>query len=242
MKKFKVLIPIAGKGTRSKLDYPKCLFKIKGVPILTSILTRVYQYDDLPCLIVSKNNKYIIAKFLKEKGFKAELIVQENQLGMGDSVLQFKKSNFYKNTTDIILLWGDIPYLHIDTISKTFENHNANNNDFTFPTMFSDRAYTIVKRKPDNSIFNIIETRENNNYQIENNEREIGFFIFKSELVFNLLSKNLINKYGYNTGEHGFLYIVEHLVKIKKKVVGLRIAKKIDNVSFNSPEDLAEFI
>ena len=36
-----VLIPAAGKGTRSNLKYPKTLYKIKGTPIIISLIKTI---------------------------------------------------------------------------------------------------------------------------------------------------------------------------------------------------------
>jgi hypothetical protein len=45
-----------------------------------------------------------------------------------------------------------------------------------------------------------------------------------------------------NTGEHGFLYVIGHLVKAGHRVVALSIATDLDLVSLNSMKDIDGFI
>ena len=82
-----------------------------------------------------------------------------------------------------------------------------------------------------------METREEN-IPIENGERDIGLFIFKKKVIFDLLELNLPRKYSTKTKEHGFLYLISHLVKKGYKVEGLKIAKGEELISLNKISDL----
>ena len=48
-----VVIAAAGKGSRSGLSYPKCLYKINRVSILARILKNLTTIDKSPTIIVS---------------------------------------------------------------------------------------------------------------------------------------------------------------------------------------------
>ena len=239
MKSIKVLIPAAGSGSRLGLKYPKTLIKINSKTILENLVYKFKLYDRQPTVIFNFNKKKILSQFIKNSQLSIEHLFQKNPKGMGHSVLQIKKSKKFKETDNIILIWGDIPFLQTSTINYTISEHFKNNNDFTFPTIDVHKPYTLVNRDKFNNVISVNETREIKNKKASNfGEREIGFFIFKKNVVINLLSKNLLGKINKITGEHGFLYIIEHLILKKYKVKALKIAKLKDTISINTAEDL----
>jgi len=237
MYKIDVLIPAAGKGTRSGLDYPKTLFKIKGKEILLYIFELVENINSKPTIIISPEGEKDINKFLLSHQRKAEIIIQKKAKGMGNAVLQYEKSLNFKNNNHLLLIWGDIPFIRKDTISKMIKNHFDNNNDFTLVTKIVDKAYTHIKRDLHNNISKIIETREEGLSPLPG-ERDIGLFLFKKEPIFKILKEDLNHKFGKSTGEHGFLYIIEYLTKNGFKVEGLPIANNNELRSLNKISDL----
>ncbi len=237
MNNFKLLIPTAGLATRLGIDYPKTLIEIKNESILIRIFNIFKKYDDNPIVIVRNISKDMIKNHLGISKKKAELIVQEKPNGMGDAVLHYLNSNISNYNQDIILVWGDIPLLQKKTIEKTIKNHISNNNDFTFPTMEVENPYTLVIRSKDNEILEVLESRDKNDFKHKRGERDVGLFVFKRK-VFDYLKKNLDGKYNKQTGEHGFLYIIKHLVKDGLRVKGLQIATFEDTISINNKSDL----
>ena len=69
-------------------------------------------------------------------------------------------------------------------------------------------------------------------------ERDIGLFIFKKKEIFDLLELDLPKKYSSRTKEHGFLYIISHLVKKGFKVEAMTIAIDKELLSLNKISDL----
>jgi bifunctional UDP-N-acetylglucosamine pyrophosphorylase/glucosamine-1-phosphate N-acetyltransferase len=238
MNNIKLLIPAAGQGTRLGLDYPKTLLVIDGKTILSRIIEVFNKYDSCPTIIVSKKGKKLINDHLKNCSLRAELIVQDTALGMGNSILCFKKSKFYNSSENLMVIWGVIPFIQSDTIDSVVKFHISNNNHFTFPTRFVKDPYTKVIRDNNNSVIDIQETRENINSTVVDGEREIGFFIFKNKIILNMLNKNLLGKISNITKEHGFLYLIKHLFKKGFKIQGLPIATSDDIISINTKIDL----
>ena len=231
------LIAAAGKGTRANLPYPKTLYKINGQPILFNLLDTFITYDQKPTIVVSPDGEEIIKKILKDENRSAYLVVQERALGMGNAVLKFSKSPAFVNAQTIILAWGDIPFLQKNTISELLNRHKSSNNTFTFASRKVNKAYTIINRDLKGNIKEVIETRENNLDPCKG-EREIGLFIFEKEPIFKLLREDLSGKFGKHTNEHGFLYIIKHLITRGYKVEALDIAKEIELISLNKISDL----
>ena len=238
MNNIKLLIPAAGQGTRLGLNYPKTLLDINGQSILSRIINIFNKYDSCPTIIVSKKGKNLINSHLKNLSLSAELIVQNLPLGMGDSISHFKYSKFFETTDNLMVIWGDIPFIQINTIDQIVKSHILNKNDFTFPTRYVENPYTKVIRDKNNLVIDIQETRENTNSSISKGEREIGFFIFKNKVILDTLNENLDGKISELTKEHGFLYLIKHLFKKGFKVQGLPIATSDDIISINSKIDL----
>ena len=83
-----VLIPAAGKGTRSNLNYPKTLYKIKGTPIIISLIKTIITCKiKLNKIIIISNpkGKIQINYQLKKYGLKkhCDIIIQDRPNGMG---------------------------------------------------------------------------------------------------------------------------------------------------------------
>ena len=235
--KINVLIAAAGKGSRANLPYPKTLFKIEGKEILARILENLDEFDEKPTIIVSPGGKKHIKNFLLTNNRNANIVIQENPKGMGDAVLNFEKSPSAEFSKDILLIWGDIPFIRKLTVKKMIQRHFENNNAFTFVTADTDKAYTIVKRNERDEIIDILETKEEN-LPIKNGERDIGLFIFKKDIIFQFLKLELTKKYSSTSKEHGFLYIINHLVENEFKVEGIKIANKKELISLNKISDL----
>ena len=66
--------------------------------------------------------------------------------------------------------------------------------------------------------------------------------MFNRDIVFDLLKRELSGKYGKTTREHGFLYVIQHIITQGYNVEALPIATNLDLVSLNSLEDLSDFL
>ena len=221
MDNIKVIIAAAGLGTRSGLSYPKTLFPVKGKPILIRLLELLKHIDAHPDVIVSPSGYDSVMQCLEQNKLSAYLIIQPKPLGMGDAVLQFTNSPDFISSENILLVWGDIPFIQKQTLTTLIKVHDENNNDFSLVTREVEVAYTLVKRNTRGEIEGVDETRETSSTAPHSGERDIGLFLFRKEPVFDLLTQNLAGKYGQTTGEHGFLYIIQHLVSEGFKVQGL---------------------
>jgi bifunctional UDP-N-acetylglucosamine pyrophosphorylase/glucosamine-1-phosphate N-acetyltransferase len=241
MDKTKVLIAAAGLGSRAGLPYPKTLFQVKGRPILIHLMELVQSYDSNPVIVVSPDGLSAIKECLHSYKFQAKLVVQPEPKGMGDAVLHFEKLLDLTDTENILLIWGDIPFIQRKTITSLVDYYFDTMSNFSFVTKNVDLAYTLVDRNKKNEVVQVIETREEGCLP-KPGERDIGLFIFEKRVVFDLLKKDLSGKYGGKTREHGFLYIIKHMVLHGYKTDALPIATNLDLISLNSLEDLSDYV
>lgn len=242
MHKIQALVVAAGRGTRAGLPYPKTLFPIKGLPILIRIARLLQPYDKTPTVIVSPEGKGPIEKCIRDHFLTAHLVVQSEPRGMGDAVLQFKDSPVFDAAEHVLLIWGDIPFIQSSTLDLVVDAHLHNHNDFTFATRVVDDAYTVVSRDHQGAVLGVCETRELGVLSEGSAERDIGLFIFRKQLVFDALQEDLPSKFGKKTGEHGFLYVIEHLVKKGYRIEALPVATELDLVSLNNMKDLDDYL
>ena len=74
---------------------------------------------------------------------------------MGDAVLKFKKSNKFNSTDNILLVWGDIPYISRKSINKLIFEHINKSNFMTILSLFTKRPYTLINKDDNDNVIEI---------------------------------------------------------------------------------------
>ena len=233
------LIAAAGRGTRAGLPYPKTLFKMQGKPILLRVAEALVPHADALAVVASPDGAGPIGECLSDVGIEAQLAIQSEPLGMGHAVLAGLAGI---EAEHVLLGWGDIPFFQLATVAAMVEAHHARGNDFTFATATVESAYTIVSRDSNGRVRGVIESREAGIAEPGPGEREIGLFIFRRGPVWTKLQEDLPGKFGRHTGEHGFLYLIEHLAAAGFKVDALPVASELDLISLNRMADIKAYL
>lgn len=236
-KNINSLILAAGKGKRSGLSYHKSLHKIKGEPIICSIIKKLKFLGTNTSVVINESQKRNFEHAVEGLSSNIEFIFQNEPTGMGDAVLKYLNSSFYNETEHTLLSWGDLPFIRANTLKEMTIRHIDEQNDFSFVTADSDRAYTRVIRDKENNIIDLIETHEKN-LKLKPGERDLGIFIFKTKKIINMLMEDLEDRYGSKTGEHSFLYLIKHLAKRDMKIAGYKIGTEKELISLNTIDDL----
>ena len=233
---LKVVIAAAGEGKRSGLNFPKTLYKINKVPILIMIIKKINYLDKNPTIIVSQKGKKNIKECVDKYNLKAEYLIQKQPNGMGNALLQFRKSKYFNKTNYILLIWWDIPYLYKSSINNLIKNFIFERSFFSLLTGFSKSPYTLLIRNKKNKIIEVKEKRTSN-FKSRYGERDIGIFLFNKKLL-NILQKNKKIVAVDGKFEHNFLYIVKILHKKNLKISNVQLLNKKEFISFNSQKDL----
>lgn len=130
--KIGVVILAAGDGKRMKSSLPKVMNLLKGKPLIGHVVENVETSGvcEKPIVIVNPNHT-LVQDYL---GDRAIYIVQDKQLGTGHAagcatkVLEGKVEN-------IIVLYGDMPFLKAGSIKRLAESHIAEQNMLTMMTV-----------------------------------------------------------------------------------------------------------
>ena len=241
MKENFLVITTAGKGIRSNLNFPKTLYMYNKKPLLINIIDKFNQtkikIKKIIIIVSPKGKNLIIHALKKHKIFQfCEIITQHKPLGMGNAIMQLKKSTYLTNLSNIYLIWGDLADPQVSTILKLKNLHKKNFNHFSFATINSFNPYTSVIRNKHNKVIELLETK--NQKKIKYGERDIGIFLFKLGPVLINLLHSFVNKTTVLNYEYSFLQIVKILVYKGYTVDGYNIASKNDTKSLNRISDL----
>jgi len=111
------IVLAAGKGTRMKSSLHKVLHPIAGRPTLEHLLASVQALRPVKTVVVVGHGREQIAAAL---GDRAEIIVQEPQLGTGHAVQQAEQA-LAGFEGDVIVLYGDVPFVAQSTMQRMLD-------------------------------------------------------------------------------------------------------------------------
>ena len=234
-KNIAVIILAAGRGERMKSKKSKVLHPICGRPMLSFVLDLVKALK-INRQVVVLGHKYQEVKKLIPLGVK--IVIQKRLLGTADAVKEALKalSNF-KGT--VLILYGDIPLLKKETLSKLLKYHHENNLDATLLTAQLDKpaGYGRIIRDKYASICAIAEEKDADDYQKDIKEINTGIICFNKDRLVSVLKyvrPNNRKKEYYLTDTIGILYKNNCLID------ALRIADINEALGINSRQDLSK--
>lgn len=203
----RIIILAAGKGTRMNSELPKVLAPLKNRPMIKYIMDSVVasQVDPCPIVVVSPDNKEIISRELKE--YNVDYAIQDKQLGTGHAVAcaQATLEKDDRKIDNIIVLYGDQPFLRVESIIKFSE---LKQKALTIiPTLIPnfDGWYKNfwhlgrIIRGEDGKVVRIREFKDANDEEKAVREINIGFMCFNYDWLFKNIStlRNNNNKAEY---------------------------------------------
>ncbi len=116
-----IVVLAAGKGTRMKSELHKVLHPIAGRPMLEHLLASAAQLAPARQVVVAGHGCEQLEAAL---GTRAEIAVQEPQLGTGHAVLQAGKA-LAGFSGDVLILYADVPFVRPETMRSMIARLNA---------------------------------------------------------------------------------------------------------------------
>lgn len=196
--KTKIIILAGGKGARMGGDLPKVLAQVKGKSMIKHLLESISksEIDDNPFIVVGYKKDLVIQE-LDGKNKKYNYVYQEHQLGTGHAVNLVK--DYLKDKVDnILVLYGDHPFVSAETIKSINEKHNKSGKVITMATVklpdFKDWRINFVNfsriiRDEKGKIIKDIQFQDATDKEIKITEVNPCYFCFNAKWLWENLDK-----------------------------------------------------
>ncbi|MEW5924577.1 MAG: NTP transferase domain-containing protein [Candidatus Zixiibacteriota bacterium] len=233
--KKSAIILAAGKGKRMKSDIPKVLHAVSGKPLIRHLLETLSKLDfDKIVVVIGYKGEQVIEKI---KDFDVEFVWQREQRGTGHAVLM-ARDIFDNYDGDIIVAFGDVPFLSAESVNSVFDTHHKFNASATCLTAeFDDpKGYGRIIRKPGTQVLlDIVEQKDADPETLKIKEINSGTFCFDCRDLFSVLP----DVGEDNAQKEQYLTDTIKLLNAKGKVcVVVKSANPFEVKGVNSAEEL----
>src|ERR1044071_5728923 len=181
-KPLNVLVMAAGLGTRMKSNRAKVLHELGGSPLIAHVSRTAQALEPQAIIVVVGHQAEEVKRAtIDAVGDLAGFVVQEQQLGTGHAAECAR--NVLENSDSLVLvLYGDVPMIKIETLKKLIEHHN---NARAACTILSVRlenptGYGRIIRDESGAFQEIVEQRDANEEQRQVKEINSGIYCFDS--------------------------------------------------------------
>ncbi len=188
---FKALILAAGMGTRMKSKTPKVLHEVLGIPMVAhpAHIAETCGADEL-AVVVGHGREEV------ERALRARISegltfhVQHEMLGTADAVKAAWPA-FERYDGAVLILYGDVPNLPLETVQKLIEMHERGTSPITMLTAISpgDGDYGRIVRDEVGAAKKIVEYKDASPLERALREVNIGVYLVDAPFLREGLSK-----------------------------------------------------
>jgi bifunctional UDP-N-acetylglucosamine pyrophosphorylase/glucosamine-1-phosphate N-acetyltransferase len=190
MKDTCAVVLAAGKGTRMKSKKPKVLAEILFQPMLGYVLETCRQAEvEKVCVVTGFEAEQVEAYLSTWEHMPAETVLQAEQRGTGHAVMMAREFLQENIGTDVLVLYGDTPYLSAEVIEAAYLQHKRQNNAVTVVTALlqDPTGYGRIIRDGD-AIAKIVEQRDATEKEQAVKEINSGVYWFNTAHLLEMLS------------------------------------------------------
>ena len=186
------VIVAAGKGTRAKatgLEVPKPLALVDGQAAVVRVLQTVrkaFGKTHPPIVIVSPETEAAVREALTDE--EVTLVSQPVALGTGDAVLHAQEQmlNFHGLA---VVVWGTQPVIRAKTMQRTVKLATIfDDYDMVVPSTMKEHPYAPLQRDKQGRVRSARETNLEGFEGPMFGETNVGLFVLKSQLMFEILN------------------------------------------------------
>jgi len=228
------VILAAGKGTRMKSDIPKVLHQIHGKPMISYVIKVVENLRCNPVVVIVGFQEEKVRETLKGK--KIIFVTQKEQLGTGHAVLQAESAlkNF---RSDILILYGDMPLLKLQTLRDFIDDHMTVNAELSILTTITDNPanYGRVVRDEDFRILKVVEEKDASEEEKNIKEINTGIYCVNKNFLFTALRRL---KPENKQGEYYLTDIVAKAVERGIEVNSFKVEDEREFIGINTIDEL----
>jgi len=183
--KLAAVILAAGQGTRMKSALPKVLHRAAGKALLAHVVETAVALNASPVIPVVGHGAEEVRVAMA--GQQLRFALQAEQLGTGHALLCAEESlNGFSG--DLLLLCGDVPLLHENTLRALIDHHRQQAACVTILTaeMENPEGYGRVIRGA-GEVEGIVEEKDADESERQIREINTGIYLFRAPQVFDLL-------------------------------------------------------
>ena len=167
---LQTIILAAGQGKRMRSSVPKVLHKIGGKALLAHVHDLAMQLGDNSVNVIYGHGGDQVRTTLGE--LKTEWTEQKEQLGTGHAVMQV--SNWIDNASTVLILYGDVPLLKLETVTKLIEYADKGGMGLLTVSLDDPTGYGRIERNENGDVTSIVEEKDANLQQREIREVNTG--------------------------------------------------------------------
>jgi bifunctional UDP-N-acetylglucosamine pyrophosphorylase / glucosamine-1-phosphate N-acetyltransferase len=186
MSDIHIVVLAAGKGTRMNSTRPKVLHRVAGRPLIDYVLTNARALAPRSTTVVVGHQAEILRAALSHQP-GLTVVVQEPQLGTAHALMTAAEALSDARGT-LVLLYGDVPLLSINTLKTLVERHTSTGAAATVLTALVDnpRGYGRIVRASSagQPIARIVEEKDATAAEREIREINSGIYAFAIDGLF----------------------------------------------------------
>lgn len=209
-KKTCAVILAGGQGKRMKSDLPKPMFEVLGMPMIDWVIRACEESGIEDICVVTGFNHELLEKHLQGR---CDTVYQSERMGTGHAVMMATDWIRERIDRNVIILYGDAPFIDKDTILGALKCHEDKGNAVTVITSEVDNptGYGRILRSAD-GICGIVEEKDATAEQKAIREINSGVYWFSAEHLLSALEEIKPNN---SQGEY---YLTDSVfIRINKK-------------------------
>ncbi|CUR53384.1 Bifunctional protein GlmU [Serratia symbiotica] len=195
--KLSVVILAAGNGKRMYSNLPKVLHTLAGKPIVQYVIDTAIKLNANNIYFVYGHNSELLKNTLST--FNLHWVFQSEQLGTGHAMKQV--SSYFSDNEDILVLYGDVPLISINTLTKLIKEKPEDGIGLLTTTLNNPNGYGRIIRK-NGHVIGIVENYDFTFEKYQVNEVNTGILIangYDLKRWLNMIKNNNIYKEYYFT-------------------------------------------
>ena len=229
------IILAAGAGTRMKSEKPKVAHEVLGKPLVNWVVDAAEQAGIGKIVAVVGHKREQVIPLVEGK---ADIVVQEQQLGTAHAVLSCKDA-LAGFDGSVLVLSGDCPLILAETMRALAELRERENAAVVVLTMrpADPFGYGRIIRDEDGRVARIVEQKDATPEEAAVGECNSGFYCFDAKALFDALGQ-----VGSDNaqGEFYLTDVLEISRNAGRAVLAFEAADVTECLGINTPEQLAE--
>lgn len=234
---FSAIILAAGEGTRMKSSIPKVMHKVASRSMIGHILDLVESVGTSDTVAVIGPRMENLEEYILSEDSSVKCVVQEKRLGTADAVKIGMSA--IKGTDDVLVLYGDTPFISPNTIEKMKQILKSNSKSALVVLGFNvdeESEYGRLVINKGNELEKIVEYLD-----CDINEKDIDLCNSGVMLINGKYAKDLIGKVkNNNVKKEYYLTDLVEIARDKGLLCHYVAVEQEEALAVNTRQELAE--